>query len=348
MRKPAIPMLPRGGRLPAPSLAVDLGTANSLVSARGRGIVVDAPSVLALDAATGRVLAVGETARSMLVSTPPGVIVAQPLRDGVIHDLPQAVAMLRSLLERARSRRIQLRPRLAICVPSGATDVERAALRSAALSAGAREPVLLIDEPLAAAFGLGADPEPSAGAQLVVDIGGGTTEVAVVSSGTLAVSESIRIAGNEMDEAVARWVRAEHHLAIGLLTAESLKCRLAAALDAGEHLRATGLDLASSAPRSVTLAPGDVLEVVASSVRAIVDAVADVLERTPPDLLDQVLASGVALTGGGSLLPGLVEEVERRLDVSAWRAADPLTTVVRGAQRLIDHPVALRELARTA
>lgn len=348
MRKPVIPMLPRGGRTPTPSLAVDLGTANSLVSARGRGIVVDAPSVLALDAVTGRVLAVGETARAMLVSTPPGVIVAQPLRDGVIHDLPQAVAMLRSLLERARNRRIHLRPRVAVCVPSGATDVERSALRTAALNAGAREPVLLIDEPLAAAFGLCADPEPAAGAQLVVGIGGGTTEVAVVSAGTLVVSESMRIAGNEMDEAIARWVRSEHHLAIGLLTAEALKCRLADAIASGAPLRATGLDLASSAPRSVTLSPADLLEVVQPSVRAIVDAVADVLERTPPDLLDVVLASGVALTGGGSLLPRLTEAVEQRVGVPAWRADEPLTSVVRGAQRLIDHPAALRELARTA
>jgi rod shape-determining protein MreB len=348
MRKPVIPLLPRGGRVAVPSLAVDLGTANSLVSARGRGIVVDTPSVLALDATTGSVLAVGEAARAMLVSTPPGVMVAQPLRDGVIHDLPQAAAMLRSLLERARSRRIQLRPRLALCVPSGATEVERSALRAAALSAGAKEPVLLIDEPLAAAFGLSADPEPTVGAQLVVDIGGGTTEVAVVSAGTLVVSESMRIAGNEMDDAIARWVRTEHHLTIGLLTAESLKCRLADAALRGERLRATGLDLASGAPRSVALAPAEVLEVVAPTVRAIVDAVADVLERTPPDLLDQVLASGVALTGGGSLLPGLTEHVVQRLDVSAWRAPDPLTSVVRGAQRLIDHPVMVRELARTA
>jgi rod shape-determining protein MreB len=348
MRRPMFPMLPRGARSPAPSFAVDLGTANSLVSARGRGIVVDTPSVLALDAATSRVLAVGETARAMLVSTPPGVVVAQPLRDGVIHDLPQAVAMLRSLLERAQSHRLHRRPRVAICVPSGATDVERSALRAAAAGAGAREPVLLIDEPLAAAFGLGADPEPTVTAQLVVDIGGGTTEVAIVSAGTVVVSESMRVAGNEMDEAIARWVRMEHHLAIGLITAESLKCRLASVSETGEHLEATGLDLATSAPRTVVLGPAELLEVLAPITRAIVDAVAEVLERTPPDLLADVLAAGVALTGGGSLLPGLVEQVEARLEIPAWRAPDPLISVVRGAQRLIDHPAAYRELARSA
>jgi len=311
-------------------VAIDLGTANTLVYVRGRGIVVSEPSVVAIDARSGDVHAVGSEAKQMIGRTPATISAVRPLRHGVITDFEVTEAMLRYFMRRAEQRR-RARPRLVMCVPSGVTEVEKRAVIDASLAAGARE-VQLIEEPLAAAIGAGL-PIAEPRGHMVVDVGGGTTEVAVISLGGIVVSESVRVGGYELDDAVTAWMRHQHGLAIGQQTAEDIKVELGSAMPLSEELEVEirGRHLASGLPRSVRITSSEMREALADNVQVIIDAVKETLERTPPELAADIAQSGILLAGGGVLLQGFGERLAEETGMPTTLAASPLTCVVVGS-----------------
>jgi rod shape-determining protein MreB len=311
-------------------VAIDLGTANTLVYVRGRGIIVSEPSVVAIDQRTNDVHAVGSEAKLMIGRTPATISAVRPLRHGVIADFEVTEAMLRYFLRRVSQRRMA-RPRLVMCVPSGVTEVEQRAVVDASLSAGARE-VQLIEEPLAAAIGAGL-PIAEPRGHMVVDVGGGTTEVAVISLGGIVVSESVRTGGYELDDAVTAWLRARHGLAVGAQTAEELKVQLGSAFPLREELEVEirGRHLASGLPRSVRISSEEIREALADSVQTIVDAVKETLERTPPELAADVAQSGILLAGGGVLLQGFAERISEETGMPTTLADEPLKCVAVGS-----------------
>ena len=317
-----------------PDVAIDLGTANTLVYLAGSGIVLDEPSVVAIDAASGEVHAVGDEAELMVGRTPASISAIRPLRHGVIADFEITEQMLRHFLGRVLTRR-RSRPRLVICAPSGITDVEKRALDEAARGAGARE-VHLIEEPLAAAIGAGvAIGEPIG--RMVVDVGGGTTEVAVLSMGGIVVSRSVRVGGYELDDAILDYVRHEHRLAIGSRTAEQVKHavgRAVADVDLTTDVR--GRDLISGLPRHLTLTGEEVGTAIEGSLNEIVGAVKAPLEDTPPELAGDIVRDGILLAGGGSLLHGFERRIEAETGIVATLAESPLTCVATGAGRFLD------------
>jgi len=282
-------------------LAVDLGTANTLVYERGRGIILSEPSVVAVDADRGEVYAVGEEAHRMIGRTPATISATRPLRHGVIADFEVTEAMLRYFLRKAHHSR-WTRQRVVICVPSGVTDVESRAVQEACLSAGARE-VALIEEPIAAAIGAGLEIAQPRG-HMVVDIGGGTSEVAVLSMGEIVVERSLRLGGYDLDEAIMSYVRRRHGLAIGQPTAEEIKVAIGSAGDLPQELTSSlrGRELVTGLPRGVTLDSSEIREALAEPVQAIIDAVRETLDDTPPELASDILTSGILLAGGGGLL----------------------------------------------
>jgi rod shape-determining protein MreB len=330
MRKRLLPHL-RGGH----DIAIDLGTANTLVFVRGQGIVVSEPSVIAVDRNTNAVHAVGEAAQLMIGRTPASISAVRPLRHGVIADFEQTEAMLRHFIGRVHGSRFA-HPRVIMCAPSGITDVEQRALTEACLAAGARS-VHLIEEPLAAAIGagLGID-QPRANA--VIDVGGGTSEVAVISLGGIVVSRSLRVGGYDLDEAVAHWLRSRHGLAIGEVTAERVKLDVGGvAPDTSElYAEVKGRDPVSGLPREVIVPSEEIRQALEGRVGEIIEEVKSALDETPPELASDLTTSGITVAGGGALLRGFAERIEQETHVPVQLADAPLESVVLGAGRALD------------
>jgi rod shape-determining protein MreB and related proteins len=320
-----------GGR----DMAVDLGTANTLVYVRGRGIVLSEPSVVAIDARTGEVHAVGIEAKRMLGRTPGTIQAIRPLKDGVIADFDVTEQMLRHFIQKVHQSR-WAHPRVVVCVPSGVTGVEKRAVEEACLSAGARQ-AYLIEEPMAAAIGAGLPVGEPTG-NMVVDIGGGTSEVAVISLGGIVVSQSIRIGGDELDEAIINYVKREYKLMIGQQTAEEVKLEIGSAFPLGEEVQAEirGRDLVSGLPKTVVLTSEEVRHALEEPLQAIVDAVKETLDRTPPELAADIMDRGIMMAGGGSLLQGLDERLRDETQMPAHLAESPLTCVAVGSGRSLE------------
>ena len=336
--------MPRlGGR----DLAIDLGTANTLVYVRGEGILVSEPSVVAIDSRNGEVHAVGEEAQRMIGRTPASIAAVRPLRHGVIADFEVTEQMLRHFIGRVHRSRFA-HPRLIMCAPSGITDVEQRALTEASMAAGARS-VHLIEEPLAAAIGAGLTIEEPR-ANVVVDVGGGTSEVAVISLGGIVVSRSLRVGGYDFDEAGAAWIRANHGLAIGETTSEQVKLEIGSVSPdtTDAHWEVRGRDPSSGLPREVAVTSEELRRAVEAPVRDIVSSVRDALEETPPELASDLAQTGILLAGGGALLRGFAERVESETGVPVRAADSPLDCVALGAGRALDEMELLeRTAART-
>ena len=316
-------------------MAVDLGTANTLVYVRGRGIVLSEPSVVAIDQRTGEVHAVGIEAKRMLGRTPGNISAIRPLKDGVIADFDVTEQMLRHFIQKVHQNR-WAHPRVVVCVPSGVTGVEKRAVEEATLSAGARS-AFLIEEPMAAAIGAGLPVAEPTG-NMVVDIGGGTTEVAVISLGGIVVSQSIRVGGDELDDAIISYVKREYKLMIGSQTAEEVKLEIGSAYPLREEVQAEirGRDMISGLPKTVVLSSEDVREALEEPMMQIVDAVKLTLDKTPPELASDIMDRGIMLAGGGSLLQGLDERLRRETEMPIHVAESPLTCVAVGSGRSLE------------
>ncbi len=338
-------VLDRVGRTLKLDLAMDLGTANTLVYVKGEGIVVNEPSLIALDIHSHETIAIGKQAREYLGRGPAHIKAERPLKDGVIADIDAAMSMIKGFLAKAFTPRFWLRPRIVIGVPSGITQVERRAVKESAYEAGARR-VFLVEEPMAAALGAGLDVDLPVG-NLIVDIGGGTTEVAVISLCATAYCESIRVAGDEMDEAIVRYLQRNMHLEITTSLAEEIKIRIgcAAKSDGSRTMAVTGKELARGVPRTVTLTASDVSAAVEETVDAILDAVRRALEYAPAALLSDSEERGLVLTGGGALLAGLDSLIYKMTGIPAYLADDPLASVVRGCGMFIEDPVRWKRIA---
>ena len=325
-------------------MAVDLGTANTLVYVRGRGVLLNEPSVVALDASTREILAVGSEAKQMLGRTPGGITAIRPLKDGVIADFESTEQMLRLFIQRVHRRRYFAKPRLVICVPSGITAVEQRAVKEAGYQAGARR-VYIVEEPMAAAIGAGL-PVHEATGNMVVDIGGGTTEVAVISLGGVVTSLSIRTAGDDLDAAIVSWMKKEYSLMLGERTAEEVKLSLGSAFPLAREPEAEvrGRDLVSGLPRSVPVSSAEVRQALEEPLHDIVDAVRTTLDRTPPELAGDIMDRGLVLTGGGALLRGLDERLRHETGMPVHVAEDPLHSVAIGAGRCVEEFEALHQV----
>jgi rod shape-determining protein MreB len=328
-------------------IAVDLGTANTLVYVRGRGVVLDEPSVVAVNARDGRPLAVGIEAKRMIGRTPGHIQAIRPLKDGVIADFDICEKMLRYFIQRVHPRRWS-RPRMVICVPSGITGVEQRAVQEAAESAGARKPAHIIEEPMAAAIGAGLPVHEPAG-NMIVDIGGGTTEVAVISLGGIVASESIRIAGDELDESIVNYVKKEYSLALGERTAEEIKIALGSACPLQEELYAEvrGRDLVTGLPKTIVVSTREIREAIEEPVTAIVDAVKVTLDKTPPELAADIMTKGIVITGGGALLLGLRERLSGETGMPIIIADNPLYSVVTGSGMYLENFKVLKGMGAT-
>jgi rod shape-determining protein MreB and related proteins len=329
-------------------MAVDLGTANTVVYVRGKGIVLNEPSVVAINAMDSRPLAVGTEAKRMVGRTPAHIQAIRPLKDGVIADFEVCEKMLRYFIQQVHQRR-WAKPRMVICVPSGITGVERRAVQEAAEYAGARKPAYIIEEPMAAAIGA-ALPVHEPSGNMIIDIGGGTTEVAVISLGGVVANESIRVAGDEIDEALINFCKKEYSLALGERTAEELKTRLASAWPLKEELYAElrGRDLVSGLPKTIVVSTSELREAIEEPVQAICDAIKYTLDRTPPELAADMMGKGIVITGGGSLLHGLDTRIAAETGMPVRRAKNPLYTVVLGSGQCLDEFDALKTVLLTS
>ena len=318
-------------------MALDLGTANTVVYVRGEGILLNEPSVVAVNTRTRKVLAVGSEAKSMIGRTPAHIQAVRPLKEGVIADFDMCEEMLRFFIERVHQRR-WAKPRMVIAVPSGITGVEQRAVQEAAESAGARKPTHIIEEPMAAAIGTGMQVWEPTG-NMIVDIGGGTTEVAVISLGGIVSSQSIRVGGDEFDNAIVQFVKKEHSLLIGERTAEEIKIVLGSAYPLAREARAEirGRDLVSGLPRVVSVTTEDIREGMEEAVSAICDAVRGTLDHTPPELAADIMESGIMLAGGGALLRNLDQRMANETGMPITVAQDPLHAVVRGCGHVLDN-----------
>jgi rod shape-determining protein MreB len=326
-------------------LAIDLGTANTLVFMKGVGIVIDEPSVVAIESKTGKVVAIGTEAKRMLGRTPGNIRAIRPMRDGVIADFEIAEKMLNHFLRKAHHRNTFVRPRVAICVPSRITQVEQRAVRDSAELAGARE-VYLIEEPMAAAIGAGLPiSEPSG--NMVVDIGGGTTDVAVISLAGVVYSESVKVAGDKMDDAIISYVKRKHNLLIGDHMAERIKIEIGSAYPMEERrtLMIKGRDFISGVPKTLVIDDAEVREALLDPISAIVNAIKIALENTPPELAGDILDHGIVLTGGGSILRGLDIRLREETHLPIVLVDDPLTTVVNGTGKVLDDLDLLRKVS---
>jgi rod shape-determining protein MreB len=319
-------------------VGIDLGTANTLVTVRNRGIVISEPSVVAMDTRTKRVLAIGAEAKRMVGRTPANIVAIRPLRDGVISDFDVTEQMIRYFINKVHDRYARIpRPRVLVGIPSGVTEVEKRAVRDATVNAGARWS-RLIEEPMAAAIGAGLPVSEPSGS-LIVDIGGGTTEVAVISLGGIVVSRSVRIGGDEMDTDIVSFARREYNLLMGERTAEEIKIAVGSAYPE-EHADRTvtfrGRDLLTGLPRSVEVGGDQIREALEPSVAQIVDAIKETIEETPPELVADIMDQGIVLAGGGALLAGLDRRVAESTQMPVHIADDPLTCVVRGTGRVLE------------
>ncbi len=328
-------------------MGIDLGTANTLVFVKGKGIVVNEPSVIAIDTTTGEILKVGLEARKMLGKTPATIQAIRPLRDGVIADYETALAMLKYFIGKVKKFSF-LKPRIVIGMPAGVTDVERRAIMEAGLEAGASR-VFLLEEPMATAIGAGLKVEEPTG-HMVIDIGGGTTEVAVISLGSIVVWDSIRIAGDEFDEAIMQYVRETYRMAIGERTAERVKIEIGNVFPQPEYdeLETTviGVDLSSGLPRKIVLKGGEVREALKEPIMAIIDSVKSTLDKTPPELVADIVERGILIAGGGALLRGINTLISRETGIQVITAEDPLTCVARGAGAVLEKIELLKKLQR--
>ncbi|HVH13095.1 MAG TPA: rod shape-determining protein [Longimicrobium sp.] len=318
-------------------IAIDLGTANTLIEIRGEGLVINEPSVVAIDRESRKVRAVGLEAKRMVGRTPEGIIAVRPMRDGVIADVDMADLMLRHFLERVLPRGLfRTKPQVVIGVPSGITELETRAVRAAVLGAGARS-VALISEPMAAAIGVGL-PVTSPKGSMVVNVGGGTSEIGVIALSGIVADASIRVAGNELDEAIMAYVRKSRNLLIGEATAESVKIQIGSAYTLGDEreMDVTGRDLVNGIPKTVRVHSEEIRECIQEPVHAIVAAVRRALEVTPPELASDILDAGIVMTGGGAQLRGLGRLLERETGLSIHLDEQPLTCVVRGAATVLE------------
>ena len=325
-------------------LAIDLGTANTLVFMKGKGIVMDEPSVVAVNKDTNRVLAVGKEAKNMLGRTPGKIVAIRPMRDGVIANFEITETMLRYFITKVHNRKALVRPRIIISVPSGITQVEKRAVRDSAQSAGARE-VYLVEEPMAAAIGAGLPIQGPSG-NMVVDIGGGTTEVAVISLSGVVYAKSIRVGGDEMDEAIVQYVKRKYNLLIGERTAEQIKTEIGSAfpMDEKTTFQAKGRDLVAGIPKTLTISDDEVREAILEPITSIIDAIKIALERTPPELAADIVDRGIVLAGGGSLLRGMEMLIREETELPITIAEDPLTCVVRGTGKVLDELDLLKQI----
>lgn len=327
-------------------IGIDLGTANTLVYVKGRGIVINEPSVVAVNKRTGQILAIGTEAKKMVGKTPGHIVATRPLVDGVVSDFEVTEQMLRYFIEKVHSESFSLvpRPRVLIGIPSGVTEVEKRAVIDAAVSAGARE-AYLIDEPMAAAIGARLPVTEPAG-NMVVDIGGGTSEIAVISLGGVVAARSLRIAGDEMNEGVVRYMRDEHNLLIGEKTAEEVKIAIGSAYPMNKQMEVPvrGRDLVSGIPKEVRINDEHVREALSYAIRVIVNNIKTIIEETPPELLADIMQKGIILAGGGSLIRGLDKHVADETGIPVRIMEDPLTAVVRGTGLVLENLDELKEV----
>lgn len=322
--------------LKSKDIGIDLGTANTLVTLRGKGIVLKEPSVVAIDNKTGNILATGHEAKEMLGRTPEDIRAVRPLKDGVIADFTATQLMLKNLISKVCQRYGVVRPRVVVGVPSGITEVEERAVEESVLQAGARE-VYLIEEPMAAAIGANLDvAEPSG--SIIVDIGGGTTEVAVISLGGIVVSTSLRVAGDELDEDIVNYVKKEFNLAIGETTAEEIKIGIGCAtpLMTETPMVVRGRDLSTGLPQNVEITSSQVMESIAESINDIVESVKQTLEKTPPELASDIMEKGIVLAGGGALIQNLDKLLSYKTGMPVYIAENPLDCVVKGTEKTIE------------
>jgi rod shape-determining protein MreB len=327
-------------------IGIDLGTANTLVSVRGKGIVINEPSFVAVEKKTRRPLEVGSRAKEMWSKNPNNILIVRPLRDGVISEFEITAAMLNHLINKAHEQTwVPIpRPRVVVGIPSGVTEVEKRAVYDATVGAGARE-VYLIEEPVAAAVGAGLPVQETRGS-MIIDIGGGTTEVAIFSLGGIVISRSIRVAGDEMDEDIVQYLRAKHNLLVGEPTAQRLKEETGSAYPLPQETIATvkGRNLVTGLPATVEVSSIEIREAIAGSVDIIVDTVKDALDDTPPELVGDLMESGICLAGGGGQLKGLADRLTEEVNIRTYIADEPMTCVARGAGRVLEDYNNLRRL----
>jgi len=328
-------------------IGIDLGTANTVVHVRGKGIVLQEPSVVAMQSDTKAILAVGSEAKQMIGRTPGNIVAIRPMKDGVIADFDVTQLMLRYFIGKAQTRTL-LKPRVVVAVPSGVTQVERRAVLDAAIQAGARE-AYLIEEPMAAAIGVGLPVHEPMG-NMIVDIGGGTTEVAVISLGGIVNTRSIRVAGDELDEAIVNYIKRTYNLMIGERTAEEVKIRIGSAVPVndGETMEVRGRDLITGLPKFHVVSAEQVRKALSEPVAAIVDAIKSTLEKTPPELAADIMDRGIIMTGGGSLLRGIDKLVQAETGMPVHSAEEPLLSVVRGTGKALEEIETLRKVQVTA
>ena len=317
-------------------LGIDLGTATVLVFTKGKGIVLNEPSVVAIDRNNNKILAVGEEARLMLGRTPGNIVAIRPLKDGVISDYYITEKMLRYFIDKAVGRRRIFKPRMVICVPSGVTEVEKRAVIDAANQAGARI-TRLIEEPIAAAIGAGLDISKASG-NMIIDVGGGTSDIAVISLGGIVVSSSIKVAGDKLDEAIVRYMRKTHNIMVGERTAEDLKVKIGTAFprETQVKLEVRGRNLISGLPKTLEVTSDEMIEALSEPLFAIADAVHSVLERTPPELAADISNRGIVMTGGGSLLHGFDELIAERTGIPVYIAENPISSVAVGTGKALE------------
>ena len=320
----------------ATDIGIDLGTASVLVYIKGKGVVLKEPSVVAFDRDTNRIKAIGEEARLMLGRTPGNIVAVRPLRQGVISNYTVTEKMLKYFIQKAVGKQRFRKPRISVCVPSGVTEVEKKTVEDATYQAGARE-VAIIEEPIAAAIGAGVDISRACG-NMIVDIGGGTTDIAVISLGGTVVSTSIKIAGDDFDEAIVRYMRKKHNLLIGERTAEDIKIKIGSAYRRPEpvFLDVKGRNLVTGLPKTISVSSEETEEALRETTSQIVEAVHSVLEKTPPELAADIADRGIILTGGGCLLYGLEELIEEKTGINTMTAEEPMTAVAIGTGRYVE------------
>lgn len=327
-------------------MGIDLGTASTLIYVKGQGIVLCEPSVVAIEKGTSNVLAVGEEAKRMLGRTPGNIVAIRPMRDGVIADFEITESMLRYFIKKAHnSRRFFVRPRMVIAIPSGITEVEKRAVKDSALHAGARE-VHMIEEPVAAAIGVGLPIQEPAG-NMIIDIGGGTTEIALISLAGIVFSRSIRIGGDEMDQAIVDYLKKTYNLMVGERTAEDIKMKIGSAYPLDEELtmEVRGRDLVAGLPKMITISSEEIREALAEPIAQIVESVRITLERTPPELSADLIERGIVMAGGGSLLKGLSKLISEETGLPVHVAEDPLTAVALGTGKVLNEIKYLKKVA---
>jgi len=318
-------------------IGIDLGTANTLVFVRGQGIVLNEPSVVAVEVSTNKILAIGSEARKMIGRTPGEINAIRPLKDGVIADFEITERLLSDFIKRVVRHKFLMKPRIVICVPSGITEVEKRAVRDSAENAGARE-VFLVQEPMAAAIGVGLPVDQPSGI-MIIDVGGGTSEIAVIALNGIVNNTSIRIAGDEMNEAIVIYLKKNYNLLIGELTAEEIKINIGSAfeLDREEFMEIKGRDLVAGVPKNIKISSAQIREALTEPVNSIIDAVRQSLEQTPPELASDILDHGIVLTGGGALLKGLDKRIRHETNLPVIVADDPLTCVARGTGVILEN-----------